>query len=205
VFTHRDPEQVVASTLSLFTVAPRKIWRSYDPPKVAPGVLQRLAEGWGQAIRAREAMSAAGKGGQILDCDYRDIVADPIGMVKSINEYFGHTLTPESEQKMVAHLADNPKGKHGPHKYTLEQFGLTAADVQKAFADYSQYFGCGKGLRPCQGSSHGRARELTAMSAGKSAGPAIRSVRPVVAARPAPPRRRRGQPKDQGGPWGSMY
>lgn len=144
VFTHRDPEQVVASALSLFTVTPRRIWRSYDPKEVAPVVLQRLAEGWRQAIRAREAMSAAGKGGQILDCDYRDIVADPIGVARSINEYFGHALTPESEQRMVAHLADNPKGKHGSHRYTLEQFGLTAADVQKAFADYSQYFGCGK-------------------------------------------------------------
>jgi hypothetical protein len=145
VFTHRDPEQVVASSISLFTLTPRKIWRSYDPKKVGASLLQRLAEGWRLAIRAREAMIAAGKGGQIFDCDYRDIVADPIGVARSIGEHFGRPLTAASEQKMRAYLDDNPKDKYGSHKYALEQFGLTTADVHQAFADYHQYFDRGKG------------------------------------------------------------
>jgi hypothetical protein len=33
-------------------------------------------------------------------------------------------------------LAANPKGKHGKHSYSSEEYGISDADVRTAFADY---------------------------------------------------------------------
>jgi hypothetical protein len=40
-----------------------------------------------------------------------------------------------------AYLADNPRDKHGTHRYTLEEFGLDRGEVDAAFADYRERFG----------------------------------------------------------------
>lgn len=42
---------------------------------------------------------------------------------------------------MRRYLAENPKNKHGVHRYTLAQFGLDRAEVGRRFEPYCQYFG----------------------------------------------------------------
>ena len=37
-------------------------------------------------------------------------------------------------------MADNPPGKGGSHRYTLEEFGLVTAEVDELFADYRDRF-----------------------------------------------------------------
>ncbi|MCP5039685.1 MAG: sulfotransferase, partial [bacterium] len=46
-----------------------------------------------------------------------------------------------TRQLMQAHLASNPRGKHGAHHYSLEDFGLDRAAVQMRFAGYCERFG----------------------------------------------------------------
>jgi hypothetical protein len=41
---------------------------------------------------------------------------------------------------MRGHLAANPKGKHGRHEYSLEEFGLSAAGVRERFRGYVDRF-----------------------------------------------------------------
>jgi hypothetical protein len=45
-------------------------------------------------------------------------------------------LTPEAEAAMQHFLANRPKDKHGTHRYTLEDAGLTRAGVRARFARY---------------------------------------------------------------------
>ena len=33
----------------------------------------------------------------------------------------------------------NPKDKHGAHDYTLEDFGLTEAQINKQYSNYNQF------------------------------------------------------------------
>jgi hypothetical protein len=42
------------------------------------------------------------------------------------------------EAGMKRWLDANPQGKHGAHKYELEQFGLTQADIDRIFGEYWQ-------------------------------------------------------------------
>jgi hypothetical protein len=41
---------------------------------------------------------------------------------------------------MTAWLADNPQHKHGRHRYSLEQFGLTPDAVTERLGDYAARF-----------------------------------------------------------------
>ena len=52
----------------------------------------------------------------------------------------GHTLTPDSEALMLAYEQENEQGKHGAHKYSLEQFGLTEEMVRRDFGAYIERF-----------------------------------------------------------------
>ena len=41
--------------------------------------------------------------------------------------------------KMKSFLASNPKGKHGSHEYSLEDFDLSEDEVSEEFKDYYSF------------------------------------------------------------------
>ena len=41
---------------------------------------------------------------------------------------------------MDGYMAANPKGKHGKHSYTLEEYGLDKAEIEKRFTDYRKRY-----------------------------------------------------------------
>ena len=48
-----------------------------------------------------------------------------------------HFLT---TQNWKAFIADNPKGKHGLHTYTPEEYGLVPAEIRERMSDYIEHF-----------------------------------------------------------------
>ena len=52
---------------------------------------------------------------------------------------FGWELTAETEGRMRAFLAENPKDKHGAHIYSLDDFGLTREAIDTRFHRYIDY------------------------------------------------------------------
>ena len=61
-------------------------------------------------------------------------------MVGKVYDHFGLHLSAEAERRMRAFLAANPQGKHGQHRYTLEQAGLDPAEVRERFRFYSEHY-----------------------------------------------------------------
>src|SRR4029450_6450383 len=58
-----------------------------------------------------------------------------------IYDHLGWSLTREAEQRMRVVLANQPQEQHGFHRYNLSQFGLQAAEGERAFAPYCERFG----------------------------------------------------------------
>ena len=50
-------------------------------------------------------------------------------------------MSEEGAARMRAFIANNPKGKHGAHVYTPEQFGVDPAEVRCEFRSYIDRFG----------------------------------------------------------------
>lgn len=137
VHTHRDPASVLASVSSLMYEFRSAMSDGVDP--VAVGREQLEAWTWG--LRRAMAVRNSVAHDRVFDVHYRDTVDDPVGTVRRIYEHFGFEVTPDVERGVRTYLADNPRNKHGAHRYSLEEFGLDQAEVDAAFSAYREQFG----------------------------------------------------------------
>jgi len=47
------------------------------------------------------------------------------------------------KKRMEDFMKNNPRDKHGTHRYTLEMFGLTQEEVRQRFSNYMQRYELG--------------------------------------------------------------
>jgi hypothetical protein len=125
VYTHRDPEKIIASLCSLTAVTWGMISDDLDLNRVAEfalGMAQRCQEAGQEALRTvpRD---------QIMHVEFDSLIADPTGVALSIYRRFGYPADPTLATKMNEWLRNNPSEKHGKHHYQLSDFGLTPAAV----------------------------------------------------------------------------
>jgi hypothetical protein len=139
VFTHRDPLRVVASLASLVATLRGLASDRIDPHEIGADWTARLAAGLESALRVRE---RAGLGDErVVDVAFHELVGNEIGTLRRIYERFGLALAPEAEARMRRFLAENPKDKHGAHRYELAFAGLDAARERRRYAGYQERFG----------------------------------------------------------------
>ncbi len=138
LMTHRDPLKVLASCASFTSVLRSLFSERVDKVAMARQVGQRWEEGAGLAVKYRQSGSL---GQQLFDVQYRELVRDPMAMVRRIYEFFDLELTGAAEIAMQRFLTQNPKDKGGVHRYSLEQFGLSPEAERRRFSAYVDYFG----------------------------------------------------------------
>jgi hypothetical protein len=138
VQTHRDPLTVVASLTSLITLLRSLATDRIDPVAIGADWTRRLADGLERATAVRERACAPG---QVLDVHFRDLVGHEIETVRRIYVHFDMELTPEAERRMRRFLADNPRDKHGRHRYTLAAAGLDPGTERQRYRAYRERFG----------------------------------------------------------------
>ena len=148
VHLHRDVSKAVASTCSLMSAYRQVNCRGFEPAELGRSVLEDLATGVDRAMEARGNAAPA----RVLDLDYRDLVADPKGLVRRIYGHFGYELDERMDLGMDRWLNRNRQHKYGVHRYSLAEFGLSASGVRERMAGYVREYGLdgtrdGKDLR----------------------------------------------------------
>jgi hypothetical protein len=81
---------------------------------------------------------------RILDVKYERIRTDVMSVIREAYQRAGWTLTANVEKAMAKWEKDNEQGKHGEHRYSLEEVGLTPAMIDQAFPEYTKRFVDGK-------------------------------------------------------------
>jgi hypothetical protein len=71
---------------------------------------------------------------------FSDFVADQFTVVSDIYAALGIPMTDLGAARMQSFIADNPKGKHGLHLYTPEEYGIDPVVVRRDFAPYIERF-----------------------------------------------------------------
>jgi hypothetical protein len=136
VVTHRDPAQLMPSNASLIAFIRRRSG-AVDPHAVGAEQLRV----WGTAMQRLMAVRASGAhADQFVDVYYADFVRAPLETVRRIYGHFGMALRPEAERRMARFMAENRQEKHGKHIYTAGEFGMDAASLRSAFADYVERY-----------------------------------------------------------------
>ncbi len=141
VHTHRDPLRVMASMASHATVLRRAFSDDADPRQIAAD----WADRWARALDRFLAVRDRARPEQFLDVDFDAIENDPLGTIERVYEFLGWPVTTETRTAINAFLAANPKNKHGVHRYTLEQFGLSRSAEAARFKSYCERFGIAVG------------------------------------------------------------
>jgi hypothetical protein len=144
VQTHRDPLKVLASCCSLAAVL-----RCVTSDRVVPRQIGRqFAAKWATGLeRALAARDRAGED-RFYDVHFQELVSDSLVVVRKIYARFGLPFDTAVEGRMRQALAENPRHKHGMHRYTLRQFDLDPLHEARRFAGYRDRFSI-----PVEGSS----------------------------------------------------
>ena len=135
VWTHRDPVQTTASSSSMLAHYQALFSDRVDHHRLARYWLGKNAEIIDRAIVVRGHRPES-----FIDINYPDLLNDPMGTVHRIHETAGRPLSDEAVAAMQTSLRMNRQHKHGEHRYSLEQFGLTTAEVDDAYRRYVEYF-----------------------------------------------------------------
>lgn len=137
VHIHRHPRACVASLAKLL----HGVW-SLRVSDVDPVMVGRIILDWemrsvDKYLETRDRLSLSDR---IFDVQYSQIRNNPISIVREVYRRAGHPFSAEAEQGMRGWEKDNEQGKHGQHRYSLEEFGLTGQMVDQAFAEYIRRF-----------------------------------------------------------------
>jgi hypothetical protein len=138
IMTHRDPLEVLASEASLHATLRRTFATSVDPAAVGREMSECMEYDIRRGLEARDAGLVSPR--QFFDVVYADVVHDVMGVVRRMYDHFDLPLTPGVEAGMRRFLAQHPKEKHGPHRYTLAQFGLDPEEEGRRYRAYRERF-----------------------------------------------------------------
>ncbi|MGH8446338.1 MAG: sulfotransferase family protein [Solimonas sp.] len=135
--THRNPVTSVASGASLARMA--RI--SYEGPQTSlTAAARREVELWGRGIEM--AMDVRRRHpDRYVDVYFSDFASQPMDTIRMIYERCGLTLSERVAADMQRWLVENPQGKHGEHKYSLDGTGISEDDIRRRFAPYIDLYG----------------------------------------------------------------
>jgi hypothetical protein len=136
VLLHRDPLDVVPSFSSLAWHCQCLCLAEPDPAAVGRGALATLGHCGERILAARRTLNPD----RFYDLHYRDLVRDPLGAAAGIYAHCGRPLGAEVRAALARWLEDRGRTPRSRHRYALDDFALTPGDVDRAFADYRDYF-----------------------------------------------------------------
>ena len=139
--THREPVQFMGSWNSMvdrirsMTMEPRP---RADTGAEQLAVMSGMLNG---AMRFRASRPELES--RWVDVRYADLVEEPMAVVNQIYEQLDWRLEPEARDEMEEWLArqEEQRRSEPPHRYSLEDFGLTPEMVDDAFAPYRDFIG----------------------------------------------------------------
>ena len=136
IWTHRDPGPVVTSLASLANAAQRPLTRRTDPRPTANEWKRKCAF----AINSAIAFDEKSEDAWCRHLHYDDLVADPIGAVRTLYTTFGGEVTALHARRMQALLDHRPQDAFGRHRYDPADFGWTYPELAAEFAEYTDRF-----------------------------------------------------------------
>jgi hypothetical protein len=138
VATHRDPLKVLSSVTSLTTTLRAMASDRIDPVDIAREWSHWNSRAFDAAVTARE--SGLVKPENVIDVQFRELMADPLAVIRRIYDKFDLELTDDAAERMRRHLTENPDDKHGKHAHRFADTGLDEGQEREKVRRYQEYF-----------------------------------------------------------------
>jgi hypothetical protein len=133
---HRDPRTVLASISRLIYVIRSIAMDDQDLEVLGKEMLHLWHDGQARMMAYRREHPEL----PVHDVSFKSLLADPVEAVRGIYTRYDMDFTPAAESGILKWLADNPADKHGKHTYTLEDYGLSTAQIETVYGDYIETY-----------------------------------------------------------------
>jgi hypothetical protein len=131
IWTHRDPFETFASSISMRTNGRRMMNKDPDIPYMRERFPLQMA-----LHLARPMWMSRERPDAFYHLYYDDLVGDPIVQMKKVYAWLGDEWTDAAESGMRGWLAENPQNRFGTHSYSLSDWGLSRKELEPYFSDY---------------------------------------------------------------------
>ena len=138
VWAHRDPYRATGSLCNLLmlpasmTLKPEAI----DKAALGQNCKRQMREHVMRPLAVRRRIGD----GRFFDLHHAAFLRDPMGEMRRLYEWDGVPFTQDVEGRMRAWLDTTPPHKLGRTRYTLEEYGLSVAELVPVFAEYLAAF-----------------------------------------------------------------
>ena len=136
IFTHRDPRQVVGSAASLAWNQTTIYTDRVSPEETGRQWLDKTEQMIAKMRSARDAIPRE----RMIDVQYEDMERDWRETMERVYRFLGLDMEP-AVPAMQRYLDRSANLKRNPHRYSLEEFGLSEGEVNERFADYTETYG----------------------------------------------------------------
>ena len=138
VQTHRDPAKTFPSTISTTAMVQWIRTNEIDLALLAAVIQGAFAFALNNVAERRRAGSVPP---QFADVHFQQLLKDPVSAIRGAYQQMGRCFDAEHGERILAYLAEKPRGKFGVHQYAPEDWGLTAEGLRGALATYIEHFG----------------------------------------------------------------
>jgi hypothetical protein len=134
---HRDPAECIPSVAAVARES-RRLYAAEPPdyPAIAYWALDEMASAMDRAMAWR----ATKPENLVLDIAYEDIHDREQDVAARVYEALGVPMTDGVCGAMAGWLRENTQYKHGRHQYSIDESGLTAAQIHSRFAAYENEY-----------------------------------------------------------------
>lgn len=136
---HRPPAQVMGSSCSMVRYL-RYIFShgaNANRKVIGEHQLNNITSSLKRSMECRRNLPQE----NFLDLSYTRLVKSPHEEMERVYRFLDETYTPERRNAIETYLTEHRQHKHGGHKYTLSEFGLSESVVEKATREYQNMFG----------------------------------------------------------------
>lgn len=132
IHTHRNPTECIPSFCSMVYHSRKIFSKIVDPLEVANHWVNKNVYMLQNAMKACKANPNL----KIIDVYYRDLINDPIAVIRSIYQQINRPWNQRIESEIKQATTRNKKNKYGKHHYNMSDFGLSNASINNTFSFY---------------------------------------------------------------------
>lgn len=137
IVTHRDPAKTMPSTVSTTAMVQ---WLRTDQVEL-DGLAALIGALFGDALNTLASRRSDGSlPGVYGDVRFADLMADPVAAITGAYAGIGREMTDEHRSAVLSYLQAKPRGKHGTHSYSAEEWGFDASTLRRDLAPYLDRF-----------------------------------------------------------------
>lgn len=136
VHVHRAPQEAIPSACSLAALARAPMCETIDCAALGRFWGDYAEAGLGRALAVRQRLATE----RVIDVHHADLVRDPVATAVHIARRCGVEPGDEGMARLRHYQVENPRHKHGVHRYDAAQFGLHDEALSHRFADYTARF-----------------------------------------------------------------